>query len=56
MKKLKMEATSSITFNEGCEKYLEDCMQRNLRDGSLTHYKHSYRQFYKFFDPALLYE
>ena len=44
MKKLKMEATSSITFKEGCEKYLEDCMQRNLRDGSLTHYKHSYRQ------------
>ena len=53
MKKLKMEATSSITFKEGCEKYLEDCMQRNLRDGSLTHYKHSYRQFYKFFDPEM---
>ncbi len=35
MKKLKIEATSSITFKEGCEKYLEDCMQRNLRDGSL---------------------
>ena len=32
MKKLKMTATADLTFEEGCNKYLEYCRQRNLRD------------------------
>ncbi len=42
MKKLKMKAMKSITFEEGCEKYLEYCRQRNLRQGTINHYKQSY--------------
>ena len=54
MKKLKMNKTSSLTFKEGCEKYLEYCRQRNLRQGTINHYKQSYTQFYKYFDPNML--
>lgn len=51
MKKLKMKATKSITFEEGCNKYLEYCRQRNLREGTINHYRQSYVQFFKFFEP-----
>ena len=51
MKKLKMTATKTLTFQEGCEKYLEYCRQRNLREGTINHYRQSYTQFYKFFPP-----
>lgn len=51
MKKLKMKASKSITFEEGCNKYLEYCRQRNLRQGTINHYRQSYVQFFKFFDP-----
>ena len=37
MKKLKM-ATQKLTFQEGCEKYLAYCRQRNLRKGTVDHY------------------
>lgn len=53
MQKLKMKSTKSITFEEGCNKYLEYCKQRNLREGTISHYKQSYTQFYKFFDPEM---
>ena len=52
MKKLKMKATKSITFEEGCNKYLEYCRQRNLREGTMNHYRQSYVQFFKFFEPS----
>lgn len=51
MQKLKMKTTKALTFEEGCNKYLEYCRQRNLRQGTINHYKQSYTQFYKFFDP-----
>ena len=51
MKKLKMQTTNSITFEEGCNKYLDNCRQRNLREGTIKHYKQSYTQFYKYFEP-----
>lgn len=51
MKKLKMQSKNSITFEEGCNKYLENCRQRNLRQGTINHYKQSYTQFYKYFEP-----
>ena len=53
MKKLKMVKGTELTFEEGCEKYLENCRQRNLRQGTINHYKQSYTQFYKFFDPQM---
>lgn len=53
MKKLKMARGVTLTFEEGCDKYLENCRQRNLRDGTIEHYRQSYTQFYKFFDPKM---
>ena len=50
MKKLNMLTAESITFSEGCTKYLDNCRQRNLREGTINHYKQSYVQFAKFFD------
>ena len=43
MKKLKMSATKTMTFEEGCNKYLEYCRQRNLREGTIRHYRQSYK-------------
>ena len=51
MKKLKMKSSKTLTFKEGCNKYLEYCRQRNLRQGTINHYRQSYVQFFKFFDP-----
>ena len=53
MKKLKMTTTQSMTFEEGCNKYLEYCRQRNLREGTVGHYRQSYIQFYKYLDPNM---
>ena len=53
MKKLKMSRGVTLTFEEGCNKYLENCRQRNLREGTIEHYRQSYVQFYKFFDPKM---
>ena len=43
----------TLTFEEGCNKYLENSRQRNLREGTIEHYKQSYTQFYKYFDPKI---
>ena len=55
MKKLKM-TTQSMTFEDGCNKYLEHCRQRNLREGTIRHYRQSYLHFYKYFDPQMAIE
>ena len=43
----------ALTFVEGCNKYLENCRRRNLREGTIGHYRQSYTQFYKYFDPRM---
>ena len=53
MKKLTLSRTDSLTFGEGCEKYLDNCRQRNLRKGTINHYRQSYTQFFKYFDPDM---
>lgn len=53
MKKLILKNTETVTFEDGCNKYLANCKQRNLRAGSLKHYEDCYIQFYKFFDPEM---
>ena len=35
MQKIKMSRGVTLTFEEGCKKYLENCRQRNLREGKL---------------------
>jgi integrase/recombinase XerD len=42
MNKIKMSRANQMTFEEGCNKYLENCRQRNLREGTIGHYKQSY--------------
>ncbi len=49
MKKIKMHQ-QLLTFEEGCNLYLLNCKKRNLRQGTINHYKQSYTQFYKYFD------
>ena len=53
MKKIKMARGVTLTFEEGCNKYLDNCRQRNLREGRINHYKQSYTQFYKYFDADM---
>lgn len=53
MKKIKMLAQTTLTFEEACNLYLEDCKKRNLRQGTINHYKQSYTQFYKYFDAEM---
>lgn len=52
MRKLRL-LDKSITFEEGCDLYLLNCKQRNLREGTINHYRQSYTQFYKYFDPSM---
>lgn len=51
-KSIKMRA-NAISFEEGCNLYLDNCRQRNLREGTVKHYKQSYTQFYKYFDAEM---
>lgn len=53
MKRLNMLPTESVTFEDDCNKYLDNCRQRNLREGTINHYRQSYTQFYKFFDANM---
>ena len=53
MKKQKMMGADVMTFREGCEAYLLNCRQRNLREGTINHYRQSYTQFYKHIDPEM---
>ena len=54
MKKLKMTKETALTFEEGCNKYLENCRQRNLREDTIRHYKDAYVQFKKYFSAEML--
>ena len=54
MKKLSMISQFSITFEQGCERYILNCKQRNLRQGTINHYKQSYVKFSKYFDRNML--
>lgn len=53
MKKLTMIKQNQTTFKQGCNMYLTDCKQRNLREGTINHYRQSYTQFYKYFNPDM---
>lgn len=53
MRKMRMVEQNFLTFEEGCNKYLDNCRARNLREGTINHYKQSYVQFAKFFDMQM---
>ena len=56
MQKIKMSRGTLLTFEEGCNKYLENCRQRNLRDGTINHYRQSYLYFYSITIPNLYFD
>lgn len=53
MKKLKIKEQNFLTLEEGCSSYLDNCRARNLREGTINHYRQSYVQFAKFFDMKM---
>ena len=53
MKKIKMVKSNTLTLEEGCNKYLDNCRARNLREGTINHYRQTYVQFKKFFDMQM---
>lgn len=47
-RKIKMvESANRRTFKEGYEEYLLNCQARNLREGTMRHYRDSFRQIFK---------
>ena len=54
MKKIRMCVDTDKTFAEGFEEYILDCKSRNLRDGTLRHYRESIKQIYKRITPDTL--
>lgn len=48
-----MASHSLISFEQGCNMYLDNCRARNLRQGTINHYRQSYVQFYKYFDAEM---
>ena len=53
MKRMKMKECKEKTFEEGCEEYLLNCRARNLREGTIKHYKDSMKQLFKYIDPNI---
>jgi integrase/recombinase XerD len=47
MRKIKMAIANEKTFAQGCEEFINNCCARNLRDGTIKHYKESIRQIGK---------
>lgn len=54
MKRKIMQSNANMTLREGCEKYLDNCVQRNLSEFTVLHYRESYSHFYKFFGADML--
>ncbi|MBQ8038646.1 MAG: hypothetical protein IJ274_02000 [Lachnospiraceae bacterium] len=50
MKQMKMHVQNDVTFEQGCEVYLRDCEARNLRNGTIKHYRDSMKQLFKYVD------
>lgn len=48
VKKIKIQANSSVVFSEGFEEFILNCRSRNLREGTITHYSEGYKSITKF--------
>lgn len=56
MKKMRMTIKNDTTFGEGVESYFLDCKARNLREGTIKHYKDSVKQIFKYIPEETLIE
>ena len=54
MGKIKMCVETKRTFEQGCEEYIVNCKARNLRDGTIKHYRDSMKQMFKYIDKDML--
>ena len=52
MKKLRLVTDTNLTLEER-RKSRDNCRARNLRKGTIEHYKQRYIQFYKCFDKNM---
>lgn len=48
MKKMKMKISNDLTFEQGVEEYIRNCKTRNLRQGTIKHYREASQQLYKY--------
>lgn len=55
-KKIQMNVSNRMTFEQGCKEYLDNCRARNLRDGTITHYTDTITQLYKYIDREMFIE
>ncbi|MBR5872038.1 MAG: tyrosine-type recombinase/integrase [Oscillospiraceae bacterium] len=54
MDKIKMNHKMDKTFEEGFEEYVLDMKARNLRQGTISHYKEAIKQIYKRIPPTTM--
>ena len=47
-RKIKLIINNETSFKQGCDEYLLDCKARNLREGTIKHYKDSSKQIMKY--------
>lgn len=52
--KIKMNKFTELTLKDGCNKYIENCKHRNLREHTIKHYQQSYLKLFTFFDEDML--
>lgn len=50
-KKLRLTMQTAMTFEEGIKEYMLNCEARNLREGTLKHYRDSVKQLYRYISP-----
>lgn len=52
-KKLRISMQTAMTFEEGIEEFLLNCEARNLRQGTMKHYRDSIKQLYRYIPPDI---
>ena len=53
MQKMKMNRGRDLTLHDGIQEYLVDCRGRNLREGTIKHYRDSSKQIEKYIGADL---
>ena len=52
-KKMRMNKDSGLTLRDGCDRYLDNCKQRNLRLHTIKHYQQSYQKLFTHFSEDM---
>lgn len=53
-KRIKMNINSGLTLRDGCDRYINNCKQRNLREHTIKHYEQSYLKLFTYFPEDML--